>query len=255
MPEDMRGAIVVVHGGRELGQIARLNIDIRKLEWILLVVLGDEENSFPVEEIEHDNKRIWIQEPMPRRHDFCNRFMINGYGHDHHKYLVKCKKDLDWFWGGQVTHDRRRAVVDALRQLDWGGFIIETRGYHQGVSLQEYYRCLCRAKIVPCPSGPFSPDAARIWDTLEAGGIPILDDLSPSRTEPGFWSYVLGEQHPLPVVTDWSTLPAVIEGLKSDWTVLNVKIQRWWHAYKTVFHRWLWIDIKELTGEHPCTKI
>jgi hypothetical protein len=248
------GAIVVVHGGREIGGLEKLQRDIDQLNWCLLIFLGDEEASFPAELVQHENMIVWVQEPLPGKHDFAKRFMVNGYGHEHNRYLVKCEKDLDWFYGGQVTHERRRAVVDALRNVDWGGFIIETRGYHQGISLQEYYRCLCRAKVVPCPSGPFSPDAARIWDTLECGGIPILDDVSPARTEPGFWAYTLGE-HPMPVVTDWSTLPALIESMKREnFERLAGECQVWWFHYLQGFTNWLLEDIEQLTGE-PCTKI
>jgi hypothetical protein len=252
MPE-VEGAVVVVHGGREHGRLDRLNKDIRDLKWVLLIFLGDEESTFPIERVEHRNKKVWVQEPIPGRHDFAGRFMINGYGHDRKRHIVQYEKDLEWCFGGQVTHERRIACVDALRKLKWGGVVIETKGYYQGVSLGEYCRLLCRAKIVPCPSGPFSPDAARPWDALECGAIPILDDLSPMRTEPGFWQYVLGN-HPFPVVTDWSTLPDVIEKLKAENIELRAReCLAWWERYKWKFNQWLKSDLKELTGE-PCTK-
>jgi len=254
IPEKISGAVIVVHGGRELDAIERLNTDIRSLGWVILVVLGDEENSFPVEKIEHSNKRIWIQEPLPGRHDFCNRFMVNGYGHDFRKYIVRCEKDLTWFFGGQHTNSRRHACVDALSTMEWGGITILSKGYHQGISLGEYYRTLCRAKIVPCPSGPFSQDAARPWDALEAGCLPILDDLSPARMTPGFWKYLLGEAHPFPVITEWSTLPSLIGELEKDWEEQFVMCRAWWEAYKARFSSWLETDIWKLTGV-SCTKI
>jgi hypothetical protein len=241
------GAVVVVHGGREIGELDRLNKDIEKMKWVLLIFLGDEESSFPAEQVVHPRKKVWVQEPIPGRHDFANRYMINGYGHDRGKYLVQCEKDLDWFFGGQVTHWRRQACVDALQKIDHGGFLIETRGYHQGISLDEYYRTLCRAKIVACPSGPFSPDAARVWDALEAGAVPILDDLSPSRSQPGFWRHVLGK-HPFPVVTQWSTLPELIPAVLQDWEMLATAAQHWWREYQYKFFQWLGEDLNELRG-------
>jgi hypothetical protein len=250
----VRGAVVVVHGGREIGRIDKLNEDIKKLEWCLLIGLGDEESTWPWEQVEHPNKRIWIQEPQPWRHGFANRFMINGYGHDRQRHIVKVEKDLDWFLGAQITHERRVACVDALRKIPWGGVVIETKGYYQGVSMAEYVRMLCRAKIVPCPSGPFSPDAARPWDCLQAGGIPILDDLSPIRKEPGFWKMVLGE-HPLPVIEDWSTLQARLhEIISNGWEEKRFECQVWWTAFKFHFTSWLEVDLWKLTGRE-CTKI
>jgi len=246
------GAVVVVHGGREIGQIDRLNEDIKKLKWVLLVLLGDEENSFPIEKVEHPNKKIWIQEPLPGRHEFADRFMINGYGHDRKRHIVECEKDLEWFFGGQVSHERRRACVDALRTIPWGGVVLETKGYYQGVSMAEYIKLMCRTKVVPCPSGPFSQDAARPWDALECGAVPILDNFSPVRKEPGFWKMVLGE-HPFWVVTDWKEdLPLLIEMMKCHWEVQATASLEWWEVYKIKFEFWLKHDLQELGV--PCTK-
>src|SRR5579864_2231774 len=89
MPEDIEGAVVVVHGGREHGRIDKLNEDIAKLKWCLIVAIGDEESTFPLEKIEHANKKIWVQEPIPGRHDFADRFLIDGYGHDHARHIVE----------------------------------------------------------------------------------------------------------------------------------------------------------------------
>jgi hypothetical protein len=248
---DVEGAVVVVHGGREPFRLDAVNYDISGLKWVLLIFLGDEECTFPAELVNHPNKRVWVQEPMPGRHDFAERFILNGYSHDHMRYVTACPKDLDWFFAGQVTHERRRACVTALQSIDWGGVIIETKGFCQGISRSEYFQMMCRARIVPCPSGPFSQDAARPWEALECGAIPILDDLSPTRKEPGFWKYLLG-RHPFPVVTDWSTLPALIEKMKKDnLDILARECANWWWAYKVGMRESFKYTIEELT----CSKI
>lgn len=254
MPAGLDGAVIVVHGGRELGGLDKLNLDLQKFtKWAFIICLGDEECSFPIEKVEHPNKIVWIQEPMPGRHDFADRYIIDGYAHDHWKHIVQCEKDLDWFFGGQITHDRRLACVNALRTIDWGGIVIETRGYFQGISFSEYYRTLCRAKIVPCPSGPFSPDAARPWDALECGAIPILDDLSPTRPGPGFWSYVLGS-HPLPVIRDWSLLPTYIKEIKANYEHLQPMCMQWWSRHKSNFKVQFAVDLMKLQEKAQCTK-
>lgn len=250
---DVDGAVVIVHGGREIGRLDKLNMDIEDLKWVLLIFLGDEESSFPAELVEHPNMIAWVQEPLPGRHDFAKRYILDGYPHDYKSYITPCEKDLDWVFAGQVTHERRRACVTALQGIDWGGIIVESKGYCQGVSRGEYYRLMCRARIVPCPSGPLSPDAARPWEAIECGAIPILDDLSPSRKEPGFWNYVLG-QHPFPVLTDWSTLPSVIEKIKKgNCELLYNECARWWWSYRLKFMNSLREDIEKLTGA-PCKK-
>jgi hypothetical protein len=249
------GAVVIVHGGRQIGDIHRLNDDISRLEWALLVCLGDEECSFPVEQIEHPNRKIWVQEPMPGRHDFADRFLIDGYT-PHTKHYVRrlgqFQKNLDWVFAGQVTHERRIACMNALRKIRWGGVIVETRAYCDGVTTEEYYVLLSRARIVPCPSGPCAPDAARPWEALECGAVPILDDLSPTRPIPGFWKYVLGN-HPLPVITDWSTLPSRIEQIKSDYERIHKNCIYWWERYKADFSAWLRWDLEDLCTTRNAT--
>lgn len=241
---DVEGAVVVVHGGREISRYDKLQMDIEPLKWCILIFLGDEEASFPAENVKHPNSISWVQEPLMGKHDFADRYMIDGYAANMQQHIVKVDRDLDWFFGGQVQNERRRGCVDALRTMDWGGIVIETKGFYQGISQAEYYRTVCRAKMIPCPSGPFSQDAARPWSALECGAIPILDDFSPTRHGPGFWNMVLGK-HPFTVIKDWATLPEVIDRLKKEntdklWNVCG----DWWRVYKWEFnHTWLPVDL------------
>lgn len=247
MPEGLDGAVFIVHGCRELGGIDKLNLDLQKFpKWALIICLGDEENTFPVERIEHPNKIIWVQEPRPGRHDFADRLIINGYSDRLRQYLASgVPKENDWFFAGQVTHERRRDCVTALQGLDWGGIIIETKGYTQGVSRTEYVFQMQRARIVPCPSGPFCQDAARVWEALECGAIPILDDISPARPEGGFWKYLLG-YHPLPVIREWALLPLYLKEIKANYDSVHALCMNWWAAYKAEYSTWLRIDVRTL---------
>jgi hypothetical protein len=251
MPQLPDGAVVVVHGGREVGMIDKLNMDIEPLPWVLLICLGDEESSFPIERIEHPRKKFWIQEPMiPGKHEEIQpaRYLLDGYSHDFQHYRLKdVPRDLDWVFAGQVTHERRRQCVTALQSIDWGGVIVESKGYCQGVSRTEYATLLQRARIVPCPSGPMAQDAARPWEALECGAIPILDEYSPVRKEFGFWDEVLGPFMPLPTIENWDRLPRMIEELKrANLDNIAYECQKWWADYKSEFYGWLKKDLKEL---------
>jgi len=247
------GAVFIVHGGRQLGEIDLVNRDIEKFEYVLVILLGDEECSFPFEQLEHQHMMTWVQEPMPGRHDSADRYIIDGFTpYTEETSRIAVVRDYDWFFAGQVTHERRRACVQAMQSMSWGGVIIETKGYCQGISQTEYQMMLRRAKFVPCPSGPFSPDAARPWEALQMGAIPILDDLSPTRHEPGFWKYVLGN-HPLPVLTDWAALPETIEVLKRGYSQKQFECITWWAKYCQDFCTWLEEDWKALRKEFECS--
>ena len=249
-PKDRNGAVIVVHGGREIGQVDRLNADLDELDWALVIFLGDEEASFPINDVQFPERhKIWIQEPaIPGTHSGLNaRYILDGWSHDCHRWIVKdTPKDLDWVFAGQVTHERRRACVAALQSIDWGGVIVESKGFCQGVSKREYMELLCRAWIVPCPSGPMAQDAARPWEALECGAIPILDAFSPKRTQLGFWEKVIGTS-PIPVISDWEKLPTMIDTLKrQNLKILGAACQQWWPLYKFNWLRWLKQDLEEL---------
>ena len=135
---------------------------------MLLIFLGDEEASFPTEQVEHPNKVVWVQEPLPGKHDFADRFMLDGYTPLTHRLKKNVEKDLDWCFAGQVTHERRRACVAELQDnIDWGGVIVESKGYCQGVSIEEYHSLLCSRRLCLVPPGRtprIPPEFARRWN-------------------------------------------------------------------------------------------
>ena len=79
---DVEGAVVVVHGGRELGREDKLQMDIMDLKWVLLILLGDEESSLDTTRISHPNAIYWVQEPLMGKHDFADRYILDGYAHN-----------------------------------------------------------------------------------------------------------------------------------------------------------------------------
>jgi hypothetical protein len=249
IPDGLEGAVVVVHGESCFNKILRLNASLAKLKWVIVVLLGDETHMVNPEFIRHENKRLWLQEPVPRVYE-ADRYILDGW-------TFGCKradvpKDLSLFFGGQDTHLRRKECVNALRdQFDWDVVMVLSKGYTLGVGREEYFRMMSRAKFVPCPCGPSSPDSARPWEALQCGAIPILDSRGGyeglHEVTGGFWSLVLGD-HPLPVVTDWSAFP---HQFKTEWLpnyeVLRDKCLTWWEGYLADWNTWLEKDIQCLT--------
>src|ERR1700730_15344404 len=164
---DVDGALVVLparhHASEEdvswfLGQLGRLS-------WSVVILAGDEEWSFPSHMVPGNNRRVWIMQPRPE-HSGMDGFLPGGpypgtrEGIAPHGVLGP--RPLDWFFGGQVTHERRQEAVKVLRGLlrDFPGRLIETAGYLQGVPMPEYMAFLSSAKVIPCPSGPCTVDTA-----------------------------------------------------------------------------------------------
>jgi hypothetical protein len=154
-------------------------------------------------------------------------------------------RELDWFFAGQANHERRRKLVATLLGLP-GGRLKETAGFAQGFDRVDYLALMAQAKVVPCPSGPATPDSFRVWEALEAGCIPVVDEDCPAYNTPGFWELLLGEKPPFPTVTDWSTFPAVLDGLLDGWPDNTAIIQAWYRDYKQRLAGRIVADIQEV---------
>ncbi len=233
-----------------------LNVEIARFKWVLLIAGGDEESVFETECIQHPNMKVWRQLPKPGLHDKADRFLINGYATDTEAEVAKhtelaLRKPLDWSFMGQVTHMRREECVHNLRKME-NGYLLETAGFTKGHDHAEYFRLMAASKIVPCPSGARMPDSFRVAEALEAGAIPLVDAKSPIGSYPrGYWEYVFGASHPLPVVSDWFTLPTLIPELLAGWPENSNRIQAWWMNYKRQLAYALRDDINTLRGVTP----
>jgi hypothetical protein len=271
-PEE--GAVIVFHGQQHSahGQGARsaeaINDAAAHLRWVIFVSVGDESSEFPLHLLEHPNKKVWCQTPLPTTK--ADRYLTEGYPAgtkrpkcnqcQNTRELTNlmsgatqecpiCKRDFDFFFSGQVTHERRNACAVPLRALTIGdrlrGSALFTDSFCSGYTHEYYCGMMSRAKIAPCPSGPATPDTFRIWEALECGAIPIVDSRSLREETKGFWPVVLGD-HPLPMIEDWSTLPEVMESVLSDYDRTSRFVMQWWKSYKNNFATWLAQDLLAL---------
>lgn len=188
---------------------------------VTVVITSDEENKFHVKGLYHPDMRVYVTYPNKELHQDVDGYLPIGYAPNCRK-LVKengmSAKSLDWFFAGQDTNSSRHACVEALKTVA-DGTLETTQGFAQGLEYKEYMKVMCRAKIIPCPAGPFSPDSFRLYEALEAGCIPIVENRE-------FWTMLFGEV-PFPVVYNWVELPELINHYK-DRPDINNKCQAWW---------------------------
>lgn len=184
----------------------------------LVIVTSDEENKFPISELYHPDMKVWSSYPVSR--DLDGYWPI-GYRSDTKK-LIKTyglpEKTLDWFFAGQSNHQSRWECVAALKDLP-NGFLEVSDGFGQGLSYDTYIKYMTLAKVVPCPMGSVSPDSFRLYEALESGCIPIVENRE-------FWTMMFGEV-PFPIVENWLGLKDMIEYYK-DRPDVNNKCQVWW---------------------------
>lgn len=241
------GGIIIFPARAQADKVAELNEYIKPLKWVILCLMGDEEVAFPVEEVQHENIRIYVMSPKQGKHDNY-RFLPNGYTPHTRPNLKLVDKDLDYFFAGQITHPRREQCVEALENMsNKNGKVLKTKGFTQGFEPSEYIDGLNRAKIAPCPSGPVICDSFRVYEALEAGCIPIADNIS--ATDKNYWHYLFPDA-PFPTINDYSDLPGYIEDQLDGFQARANRIQAWWIKKKRDLKYQLIQDVADLTGKH-----
>lgn len=260
IPADIDGAIIVLPARNQTEYIDRLNEDIAQLKWVILMVMGDEENSFPVEQIRHNNIKIWVMSPRPGRHEKYDK-LGTGYPHHMHKYIPKRAPDkpLDFFFAGQITHPRRELCRQALEFIlkhvvanELKGEAYYSEGFTQGLTHSEYFSKMLSAKSGVAPSGPQTPDSFRIFELLEAGCVPVADTFTDKDDfQDDYWAFFFDEFPPFLILRDYDSLLHWFTYAKDNYPALNNKVFAWWQGKKRKAALKIRDQIHELSGIAP----
>jgi hypothetical protein len=248
------GAIIVLparhHATPEYVRL--LNQDLAKISWAITMLIGDEESIFDSDDILHLNGREWIMMRRPDRARATTRPLLNGptpHIHllDNEPYPIK---SLNWFFAGQVTHERRLECSEQLLKMNRGRLVM-SQGFTLGIPPAEYVHDLAASKIAPCPSGPRAPDSFRFAEALEAGCVPIADAHAPIPYPDGYWQATLGDNLPFPVIDQWSQLPEIMGRELAAWPGNANRCSSFWLQHKRHMAYNLQRDICDLSGQSP----
>lgn len=245
LPKDAKGCVLVVHGEHMAGRVDELLEWSHPLEWMLMIIMGDESRSFKSDRFVRARRKIWRQYPNPTIHGHEDRSMVAGYPADCPGYLehlqaeIACKP-LDWSYAGQVNSTNRRQCVTQLKMMN-RGFLYESPGFWRGLPRDEYYKRMAESKVVACPSGGAFPESLRIFEAIEAGCVPVVENHQFGNVS--YWDYVFGERPPFPILVHWSDFPRHLDQALREWPENRNLIQAWWAAYKAKLPPWLEEDI------------
>lgn len=217
--------IIAIPGPYQADVVPELNQRLAEYPQVTVIIMSDEASLFPTNELSHSDMRLLVQYGKLPQHQDVDGFWPIGYPPISRELIKKygmSAKSLDWFFQGQNTHPSRNACVDALRKLE-GGVLIPTQGFSQGIVYQDYIANMCRAKVVPCPMGNVSPDCFRVYEALEAGCIPIVENKA-------FWTMQFGDV-PFPIVEEWDKVGDLINHFK-DRPDVNNACSAWWQLKK-----------------------
>jgi hypothetical protein len=236
VPEETKGAIVVLPGQHHAADIDQFNRDISRFAWVLLFILGDEESLFDVRAVVHPRVNFWIQSRRTVTSDPTNRFLPWGYPQRTKEALKGLRlKTQKLFFSGQATHVRRKQCLMVLTGLSYGLSVQGTPGFTQGFPRPEYLQRMREACIAPCPAGVATPDSFRVWEALEAGCLPVVDAMSPRPDvcpTQHWWNILLGQDPGFPIVGDWQEAYAIIERELRAWPEGGNRAFAWWQKYK-----------------------
>lgn len=224
------GAVVVFPARSQVDEVLSLNQIIKDFNWVVLLLTGDEESTFPIEKIKHKNIIIYVMSPKEAIQESKYRTLGSGYPPQINKYKSSNPpdKDINWFFSGQVTHQKRVECVEKLRDLKHG-MLVETEGFTQGLSHELYYENMANSKIVPCPSGPKTPDTFRLFEALEMACVPIVDtSTSENKFTNLYWRFFFREDPPFPVLKTYEQLPGYIEDTLKLYPSINNDVFSWW---------------------------
>ncbi len=239
LPKNDR-AIVVIPARHNVDHIKQINKELNFIKHVVLFLMGDEEAEFPVEKIVHNSIHIWVQNPHLGKHDKYNKI---GTGYPQHMsdileaVVLPIKKNVDIFYAGQKTHQRREELSGQLKTMHRKYNIesYDTQGFTQGMNHLDYYMSMVGAKVAPAPSGAVIPDSFRLFEALECMCIPIADQRTAKGEVMEYWDWLFGEITPFPHITNWESLPAYMKEIKKDYPHNIHKQTAWWLMWKRNF--------------------
>jgi len=223
-------AFVVIPGPQTAGNEELLSNELNKLSRVVLFINGDENARFDVSKIRHNNIEIWIQYPH-EKHNQYNKMPIGVPQHLKDNVPEYKEKEYDVYFGGQITHSRRKELASVMPKLK-NSLYGPTKGFSLGDKPKDYYAKLSSAKIAPCPSGAAVIDTFRFFESIELLTLPIADKLDPSMTETKFYKKMFGPEFPVESLDNWNNIQELLPDLLENYPSNMHKVVSWWIKYK-----------------------
>ncbi|CAI3957711.1 hypothetical protein [Commensalibacter papalotli (ex Botero et al. 2024)] len=200
---------------------------------ILLVHLSDEAFKDEYRCYEYCNT-VWrnLWNPILASYKNVNFFPLGykaGFKRDINNIKTKHKK-YTWFFAGDIKKTNRQIMYDNMKNID-GGYYHLTSYFNSvdALGVKEYREYMENSIFIPCPAGFVHLDSFRIYESLEAGCIPIVEN---GRGLNCFTPY-LGK-NPIPFIDNWNNVHKLIKNIIDEGKVeqLMQECSEWWNNYK-----------------------
>ena len=227
---DVDRAFVVVPGPQNLGHEEDVNKELQKIGRVVLFFTGDEEVRFDLSKINHPNIEIWIQTPH-KKHQNYNKLPLGVPQHLKNNLPEYTPKKYDVYFGGQITHSRRKELASAMQGIP-DALFKPTEGFAQGDHPKEYYRNLTSARIAPSPSGAVVIESFRFYEAIEMLCFPVTDSLDPKGNFIKYYDFIYEDETPIKAIDNWFLLKELIPEILDRYPNNMHEIVCWWIKYK-----------------------
>lgn len=186
----------------------------------------------------------------------------------------KQRRRYAWSFAGHVRPGPRKALFDAVLTRD-DGRLFATNYFNTGLPEPAYAQLLRDSRIVLCPRGFAFEESYRVYEALEAGAIPIVEDRGGidllrehaqwstatnalcggprywydaarrAVNADSYWLRAYDDAFPCPRIYRWENLPQILDRIDTE--TLPQRVRNWWTSYKT--------SIRERISSHVSTHL
>ena len=236
-------AFVVIPGPQNVDHEDQISEELNKINRVVLFITGDESAQFNVDKISHSNISIWVQYPH-QKHEKHNKFFIGVPQHLKSNLPDYPVKEYDIYFGGQITHQRRKQLSEVMPNLP-NALYRPTEGFAQGEQPKDYYKTLSKAKVVPAPAGAQVIDTFRFFEAIEMLALPIGDRVDSKGEMIDYFNYVYPAGIPIEKVKNWNQLQEMLPNLINNYPNNMHQVVCWWIKYKRDFFIKIMKDLYE----------
>ena len=242
IPNEER-CFVVIPGQGNAGKEAYISKQLQNSSRVVLFITGDESAKFNVDKIDHPNISIWIQYPH-KKHEKYNKFFVGVPQHLKDNLPNYPIKEYDVYFGGQITHDRRKELGKAMESLP-NACYRPTGGFAQGQKPKDYYGTLSKTRVAPCPAGAQVIDTFRFFESIEMLAMPIGDLIDSKGVEQDYFTFVHPNNLPIKKMNNWGDLESLLPSVLLEYPNNMHQVVCWWIKYKRDFSIEIMKDIYE----------
>ena len=200
---------------------------------ILLFHLGDEAGSYDLSEIY--TKCSYVLRTFCSNKYFGNRQVSCipiGYKSGIINKEIKTRK-YKWAFTGTPHKSSRHDLLFQLSTIK-PSFCHKTEKFNTKIiSVKEMSEVLSSTEFLPCPNGFFHPETYRLYEALQCGCIPIVEDA---------YKYYdrLFPDNPFIKVGKWGDAKPIITGWGQDQILKKQKeCKNWWSNYKSTLQEFI----------------